>query len=240
MQVGSYAFRPGWVPTLATLVVLTILVSLGVWQLDRAQQKRLVETEYQTRQARSPMPLKEALAQKRGYPYLPVTASGRYDPAHQLLLDNQIREGRVGYRVLTPFQMAGMDRILLVDRGWVPMGLDRSILPPIPVDGGVRKIKGVLSPPPSPGLILGPAINGPGRWPQVIERVQPDTIGARLGATPLPDLLLLDPREADGYLREWRPPGLGVERHIGYAVQWFAMAAVLLFIYLKRTVSISA
>jgi len=102
---------------------------------------------------------------------------------------------------------------------------------PVPVGGRTHPVKGLLAPTPSPGLILGPAINGPMHWPQAIERVQPEAIAARLVVTPLEDLLLLDPAEAAGYLRKWRPPGLGVQRHIGYPIQWFAMAAVLLLIY---------
>lgn len=233
MRVGPYDFRPGLLPTLATLLVLAGLTGLGYWQLDRAQTKRAVETAYLGRQALPPVALEEAPPGVQDRRYLRVNARGRYDPAHQFLLDNQVRRGQAGYLVLTPFLLEKDARTILVNRGWVPLGGSRTELPAIPVDEGPRRIQGLLAPPPAAGLVLGPAEDGSAGWPRVIERVETKALAVRLGRDLLPDLLLLDAAEAGGYLREWRPPTLGPERHIAYAIQWLALAGVLLLIYLR-------
>ena len=233
MRIGGYDFRPGLIPTLATLALLPALIGLGLWQLDRAADKRALEADYRAALGRPPVPLRRALGAARDQRYLPVSVRGHYDPAHQFLFDNQIRHGRVGYRVLTPFLVDGDAAAILVDRGWVPLGTHRSQLPAVPVGTDEREIRGLLAPPPAVGLILGALDGGRAGWPRVIERVELERLGDRLGRELMPDLALLDAAQADGYLREWQPPRLGPERHVAYAVQWFAMAAVLVLIYLR-------
>jgi hypothetical protein len=96
------------------------------------------------------VPLGTAPAEGSDRRYLRVTARGRYDSRHRLLLDNQVRRGRAGYRVLTPLRMEGDPRVLLVDRGWVPLGASRDELPAVAVSTEPRRVRGALAPPPDP------------------------------------------------------------------------------------------
>jgi surfeit locus 1 family protein len=162
-----------------------------------------------------------------------VSVTGRYDPVHQILLDNMpSHTGHPGYRVLTPLQTpAGW---LLVDRGWLPLGATRAELPNVSVGGDERNITGTMDALPRPGLQLAsPAIDPKAPWPRVLNfPMQPD-LERQLEQKLIPGVLLLDPSHRDGYERIWEAHlGFKPERHIGYAVQWFALAAAALIIFI--------
>jgi surfeit locus 1 family protein len=145
--------------------------------------------------------------------------------------------GRPGYRVLTPLARADGLGWVLVDRGWVPLGATRESLPDVAVPDGERAVSGVLDTLPEPGLRVGPAAApGAASWPRVLLfPTEPDVEGA-LGRDVESRIVLLDAGVPDGYERQWRPSlGFGPERHLGYAIQWFAFAtvAVVLFIALN-------
>ena len=213
------------VPTLLLVPALALLVWLGTWQVHRAESKRLQTAAFES--AGSVLPaLPPAAAPAR---YSRVRLEGHYLPGRQVLLDNMTRAGRVGYRVLTPF--ATPEGItVLVDRGWVPLGTSRAQLPDVAVGGGARLVSGRLDELPRAGIDAPPGA-GSG-WPRVLNYPRLATLEAVLGTALYPRLVLLDPEGADGYVREWHPTGLSYERHLGYAVQWYALAATLVVLYL--------
>jgi surfeit locus 1 family protein len=221
---------------LLTALVLAGSVSAGYWQLDRARQKQSLIDAFNrgggTTVALDEQPL-SALAR-----YQHVSAKGSYDAAHQVLLDNMPSStGRPGYRVLTPFVRASGGDVLLVDRGWVPLGPTREQLPDVAVGGEAREIGGTLDQLPVPGVKLGPA-NEPGveSWPRVLNFPTQQEVEAVLGRKVGGRILLLDPNVADGYERKWKPSlDFGPERHLGYAFQWFAfgLATVVIFFALS-------
>ena len=95
-------FRPGVLPSLLVLALLAVLIGLGVWQLQRAQEKR----ELLAREALQAVaaPLGVAEVERLGDPaFRPVRLTGRFDAAHSLLLDNRQRGGRPGVELLQPF-----------------------------------------------------------------------------------------------------------------------------------------
>ncbi len=166
--------------------------------------------------------------------------AGRYDLSRQYLLDNQVHRGTAGYHVLTPLRIdpdggdpdgpGGM--WIVVNRGWVPVGPSRDVLPAVPGPGAAVTVSGTLAGPPSTGLLLGDSGYEGARWPRRVQTVDLPRIGAELGGDIAPLLLLLAPGEADGFERDWRPVrGIGPERHRAYAVQWFALALALVVIY---------
>jgi surfeit locus 1 family protein len=237
MRIGSYEFRPSLWPSLATLVLLPVLIGLGQWQLERAAWKQSLIDAHAARIGEPARPLRDVLA----YPaaeqeYRQVAAQGVYDLDHQLLLDNQIHEGAAGYHVLTPLRLDGGgtgDDWVLVDRGWVPMGASRSRLPGIPGPAGTVTVRAMIRLPPEKTFRLG-AVEEPGSgWPQVIQQLETGPIEKRLGHRLLPLVLLLSPNDAGGFVREWRPVyGITPDKHRAYAAQWFTLALVLLLIYL--------
>lgn len=232
MHLGNLEFRPGRLPTAVTLVLLGVLTGLGLWQLERAPEKRALLEQWRARREAPPRSLDRVLAGKPA-PFTPVEAVGRYDGEHQFLLDNQIRNQRPGFHVLTPLRIAGSDRSILVNRGWVPMGQGRSDLPELPVPGERVRVTGVLAPPPQAGIRLGAPDPGRQRWPKVIQYMVPERMADQVGYPVAKRVIRLSPEAAHGFDRNWEVPvPFGPERHVGYAVQWFALAVVLLGIYL--------
>ena len=236
IRFANRRFAPSLVGTLLVLIGLALFVNLGLWQLRRADQKARLQAEY-ARGEQTTVTLSatgtDALSR-----YQRVHARGRYVDERQILLDNMpSAQGRPGYRVLTPFELEAGGWIL-VDRGWVPMGDRRTDLPQLHVSGEPREVLGRLDELPQPGLRLGNSESQAGTtWPLVLNFPERETIERALGVSIGRYILLLDATEPNGFEREWqlnaRFGGFGPERHIGYAIQWFAFALVALVIYVS-------
>ena len=232
LRIGKRSFAPpAWAVALAALG-LAIFVSLGYWQLGRAQEK---QARFDAFMAGSEDIVDatglgfDALAR-----YQRVRMRGAYDAARQILLDNMpSAAGRPGYRVLTPLERADGRGWVLVDRGWVPLGATRDELPDVDVDVGMRELSGALDELPIPGVRVGPAAEpGASRWPRVMLFPTQADVESALGATVESRIILLDAGMPDGFERKWRPAlGFGQERHLGYAVQWFAFALVTIVLF---------
>jgi surfeit locus 1 family protein len=230
----SFAPRP-WAVAL-TVGAVAACLALGTWQIGRAREKQaLIDTFDRGGNAAVPLPATAVDTLPR---YQRVVTSGHFESGRQILIDNMpSRTGQAGYRVLTPFRRAGGGRVLLVDRGWVPMGVDRSQLPAVAVTEAERSIKGRLDRLPVPGLRIGPA-RAPDAsvWPLVLNFPRTDDLEAALGEPVESRILLLDPDEPDGFERAWRPAvGFPPERHLGYAIQWFALALALLVAFVATS-----
>jgi surfeit locus 1 family protein len=230
LTLGSRVFSPRPFTTGLAVVLMIGLVSLGRWQLERADEKRALYQAFDagtdaTRQIDAATP---ALPR-----YQHVRVTGAYDSARQILIDNiSNSHGQAGYYVVTPFALAG-GGFILVNRGWVPLGTSRANKPDVAVSTQAREISGRIDDMPRAGITLGaPPLAPP--YPVVASFPTHAEIGSLLGETRwarASDLVLLDPKEPDGYLREWHPPGFPPIRHVAYAVQWFGLAAALAVIY---------
>lgn len=230
MRIGSHIFAPHPLMTLLTVALLAMLISLGRWQLRRADEKRAL---YDSFAAGSDATLPIVAATPPLPRYQHVEAVGHYDEARQVLIDNMVESGQAGYFVITPFELQD-GGWLLINRGWVAVGASRAVRPAVPVDAQRRTIHGRADNLPSPGIQLGTrAVLAP-PYPVVASFPTHDEIAALIKearwarAAPL---ILLDPSESDGYVRHWSAPGFPPMRHIGYAVQWFGLAAALFVIY---------
>jgi cytochrome oxidase assembly protein ShyY1 len=217
-------------PAVVALAMLSLLLRLGFWQLSRAEYKEQLQARWQHGDASAVLHL-DATSVKTdlaGAAFRKVAARGQFEAEREFLLDNRTHGGRAGYHVITPFRL-GSD-VILVNRGWVPVGTRRSELPLLTsVTGTATDLTGVLSPPPRSGLILGDTgHDARGPWPRVVQTVDLDAMSATLGVPLLPALLLLDPESNACHLCEWRPvAGMGPGTHRGYAFQWFALAIAL-------------
>lgn len=233
----SWTFRPGWPSTLAVLLLLPVLLSLGFWQLDRSARKAELQTAFAERSQQPPAPLEELNPVDPDNYYRRVVASGHFDNSRQLLLDNQLRDGQPGYQVLTPLRLPD-GQAILVNRGWVPLGKSRQVLPNVTVTTESVTVDGRIAQPANPGIRLGKAGGSDRNWPRVIQYVDYTPLSAILGYSLKPALILLDPEVDLGYWRDWQPNfgGFGPERHQGYAVQWFALSAVLVILYLAASI----
>lgn len=224
-------FSPSPWPTIITLAVFGVLVSLGFWQLDRADQKRVLLAEYQAGATTALLKLNAGIRSVEGLQYQSASVTGRYDSAHQFLLDNRTHNGMAGYEVLTPLKLMNAGVGVLVNRGWIPLGGRRELLPAVPVDGQQRTVIGRIRDVSRKGFSLGEE-EVRAAWPYRILRVDVSRLARELGYPLLPLELLLDPGQPDGYVREWHPLTFGPERNVGYAVQWFALATTLIVIYM--------
>lgn len=217
--------------TLMTLAAIAAAVSLGRWQLHRAQEKRALYAAF----AAGTGTLRDLGADTPALPrYQHVRATGHYDPDHQVLIDNMSNaEDQPGYYVITPFELAGGGR-LLVNRGWVALGPSRAIKPRVEVSASPREIQGRTDHLPRAGLQIGRRAPLSPPYPVVANFPTREEIAALMHERRWSDaaeLVLLDPTQPDGYVREWHPPGLPPMRHIAYAVQWFGLAAAAAVIF---------
>jgi len=222
------SFRPPHpVAVLATALLVALCVWLGYWQLDRSRQRQALIDEFQRGDAVVVDVTSRSLEGLSRYQT--VSARGAYAPQRQILLDNMpSADGRPGYRVLTPFRRTTGGALLLVDRGWVPLGGSRERLPAVDVPDDAREIAGRVDRPPMPGLRLREAVApDPGVWPRVMHFPTAEQLAATLGEPIEPHLVLLDPRAPDGYERRWQPAlRMSPARHVAYAIQWFAFGIV--------------
>lgn len=224
--------RPPIWATLATLLGLGVFLALGHWQLQRAEEKRLILAEAELGREETLTRLPAAHLPETLWRYRTVVLAGRYEAARQVLLDNMAQDGQVGYQVLTPFWLDDGDMVL-VNRGWLAAEGPRGELPALAIDEAPRELVGQLNRLPRPGLRLGG--NEPGDpedpWPRRFLYPEHETLAAAFGE-PLTDLQVqLAPDQPGGYSRRWEVVNMPPERHLGYALQWFAFAAVLVVIY---------
>ena len=140
-KTGNWVFCPRPITSLLTLLFFILFVSLGFWQIDRAEQKRSQHSFFEKRQ------IKEAVN-------LDVNATGNFLEQHQILLDNQVHAGQAGYYVYTPFRLEDSEDIILVNRGWVSTNNDRNLSPRLIMTKGMISINGVIKEEPRTGLLL--------------------------------------------------------------------------------------
>ncbi|MEO6364773.1 MAG: SURF1 family protein [Luteimonas sp.] len=209
---------------------MALFSTAGVWQLRRMHEKQAsLDASRQILADRTAKPLSMAADARRTRAYDWAAGAGTFDARGALLLDNQQSGGRSGVRVFRIF-LPEQGGPLLVDLGWLPLDGKRT-LPRIPRSGGRIELRGLLMPPPSSGLALGAGFTRmDDSW--LLTRVDPAAIAAGTGlALPLaPRVLRLDPAMSIGYARDLdiMPNTLPPQRHLGYAVQWFALALAVL------------
>jgi surfeit locus 1 family protein len=218
-----------WKLAILAVVCISFLASLGFWQLARAKWKAGLLKSYAERMVHKPLTAQD-ISSPGDIRFYRVELTGSFDNQHNILLDNKIQNGKVGYEVFTPFQADGMTVTILVDRGFLPMGADRKILPTIaPITGKVH-ILGLLNLPPT-YVALGQINESPTiSWPLRAEFIQTTLLEPFLQTKLFPYIVSLDPKNPGAFNMEWQIVAIGPERHLGYAVQWFALALTLLII----------
>lgn len=218
---------------LATVLGLGLALRLGWWQLDRAAQKTALLQSQQAQAERAPLSAVElAAAQQLAREQLQrrVRLRGHWLDAHTVYLENRPMAGRTGFYVITPLQLTGRSEAVLVQRGWLPRDVrDRERLPELPQQPAEVEIEGRLIEAPTRLYQLGEA--GGGRIRQNLDAVA----FAQEIRRPLLPLTVLQQGDAlagtDGLLRDWPAPDAGVQKHYGYAFQWFALGALILGLY---------
>ncbi|WP_027149649.1 SURF1 family protein [Methylobacter tundripaludum] len=222
------------IPTLVYLCLLPMLIALGMWQLDRSEQKRAFLKEQEQALATETLHLSATIEHNtEALRYRNVEVTGRYDVAHQFLIDNQISDGKAGYFVLTPFILTGETKAVLVNRGWIPLNQNRSILPDLQINKAEAIIAGRINHFPSVGIKLAGAEIPTEGWPSVVQVVDSDVLAKKLGYSLFQFQIELAKELPDGYKREWHTSTImQPEQHTAYAIQWFALALTLTILFI--------
>lgn len=218
---------------LATVATVAVTASLGFWQLSRADEKRTLEEQIDSRAQQAPWRMQDLLAAhdlREGH-HRPASLTGEWVPGASVFLDNRPMGGRSGFILVTPLRLQGQDATILVQRGWVPRNfVDRTRVPTVDTPTGPVKVQGRLAPPPSHLFELGASETGPIRQNIDLSLFSKET-GLHFLA-----VSLLQTAPADPALeRDWPRFAAGAQKHLGYAVQWFAMSttAVCLFLWFQ-------
>mgnify|MGYP000267553812 CR=1 FL=1 len=216
------------------LLLVTFLVLLGLWQLGRADEKKLF-LEKQAFSANKQLVDLNAIIKHdpEQIRYRNITVEGVYDLEQQYLIDNQIVNGRAGYFVMTPLKIKNSDQSVLINRGWVALNKDRRILPEVSITKLNTAITGRINHFPVVGIRLEGAEIPTESWPSVVQVVDSGVLSQKLGYALLPFQIELAASMNDGYARDWKKNTImSPEKHIAYAVQWFGLAITLTLLFL--------
>lgn len=215
---------------LAAVAALWVTVSLGRWQLDRAAQKLALAAAISARAAEPPLADLHWMKEPSDATtlYRPVQLQGHWVPGSTVYLDNRQMQARVGFYVFSAFQPAGSHAVVMVQRGWAPRNFEnRMSLPAVQTPDGDIRIQGHLAPPPSKLYEPGEPSVGTIRQNLDLAQFQQQT-----GLPVLTAWTVVQTGAAsESLLRDWPPMDLGVDKHYGYAGQWFALAALIVLLY---------
>ncbi|MEE4145249.1 MAG: SURF1 family protein [Halieaceae bacterium] len=232
-------FDPEWRTTLFTLVLVPLMAWLGLWQLQRAEEKAAMAASWEQRQSQPPVPLEHVWDEPAaGLAYLPVRVSGVFEADRYFLLDNRIYEGRFGYEVLGIMRLDDGDRRVLVNRGWIAGDPARRVMPDIPAVGGRVELLGHIYVPPGVPYTLAEQNLGES-WPKVLQSIEMTKILHTLGVSEdgqaFPYSVRIAAGQPGALIVDWQVVNVSPQKHRAYAAQWFTMAAVLLLFYLFRS-----
>lgn len=218
------------IPAFLIIATIAFLVSLGLWQLDRADQKRTIEAAIVNAKT-GPVELIANGRELLDKEYYDVRLQGNYLSDKQFIYDNQIVDQVSGYYVLTPFILTDQLGVILVNRGFIPWNGQRERLADIAVDSVSREIKVQVSSPIKRMELKATDVSR--QFPVLIQAIDFDVLEEVSKLEFVKVVGLLDPSSSDGYVRKWEPYTGSIEKHIGYAIQWFLMALVLAIIGLR-------
>lgn len=227
MTLGAARWRRLAV-VLGALLGMALTAGLGRWQLSRAEGKLALEAAMVARE-RMPALDGATLAAPPDAGALPtllhrrVVLRGRWLAPRTLYLDNRPMDRQTGFYVFTPLQLAGRDAVVLVQRGWAPRNqLDRTALPPVQTPEGEVELSGRIAAHPPRVFQLGAEQQG-----AIRQNLDLDALRAETGL-PLAPLIVQElGAPSQGLRRDWPAPATGVERHYGYAFQWFGLCALI-------------
>ena len=219
-------------PTLAAVTGIALTVALGNWQLGRGREKAAFAQRIEAANRDAVIELTRREVKADDVAWRRVEVSGRFAPEYAVLIDNRILHGAVGYYVVMPLQIADSDRYVLVNRGWVAGTISRATLPQVTTPPDAVRIAGLATLPSRRYLELSTKVADGNVWQNL-------TLERYRAAVPIkiqPVVIQQENDIGDGLKREWSAPDLGIDKHYGYAFQWFTLAAAILIFYLVHHV----
>ena len=213
-----------FIPAFLIIATLALLITLGFWQLDRADEKRAIEDQVANANANIAELITDVdlLSEKE---YYHVHLQGSYVGDKQFIYDNQIVDQISGYYVLTPFVLKGDSRAILINRGFIPWNGRRDQIADIDIGAKIAEVKVQISKPVKRMELKASEITQD--FPVLVQALDVDEMSAIASLDFANIVGLLGPESENGFVRKWDPYTGSIERHIGYAIQWFLMALVL-------------
>ncbi|MBD8655074.1 SURF1 family protein [Oxalobacteraceae sp. CFBP 13730] len=225
----AFRFRP--IALIAALIVALIGILLGNWQQDRAAYKTDLQARQLARAAEPPFTLSPTIAASPDLEFRRVRVHGEFVAGWPVLLANRPRGSQSGFYLAMPFKIAGADEHVLVLRGWLPRQAEFDKLPTFATPAGPVTLEGRLVLSAGKVMELG---DGPPLAPgAAVQNLTPQALAQASGLRLLPFLVqqTLPATPADLMARDWPLPEAGIDKHRGYAFQWYALAALALLFY---------
>jgi surfeit locus 1 family protein len=219
------------VAAVITVLAIFSLVKLGLWQLERADEKQQLFDDFDRAQQQQQW---LSLTDSANLPqrYQGVSLIGQFTPQHYFLLDNQVHNGKVGYHVIGLLQSDFQTALIPVNLGWVSLGESRQQLPSIELPSGPLTITGWFYQPSQSRSIRPDQLIELGPWPMRIQQLDAAQLGLALELSIAPYVVLLSETESIGFNRQWQPNLMPPEKHRAYAVTWFSLALACFIIAL--------
>ncbi len=225
IRFNSYYFVLSFFPSLIVIFLFALLFYLGLWQIHRGDLKKHIQTVFLQRSLSTPINLNKKNGLKLDKNYSPAVMQGYFDNQHTFLLENQIYLHQVGYEILTPFKLNDGQKIILVNRGWVPQGRDRKQLPKIPSFDNQINLHGLIV---FPGKTFCFKSTYEKAWPKRIQTINPEFLKKNNFQ---PFIIVINNNSAYSFTPHWQPIVLPASRHYAYAFQWFGLSLTLLIVY---------
>lgn len=217
-----------WLLTVVAVLACTATVSLGFWQLSRAEQKNALG-QSMAQHAGGAAVTNEVLNATQNAATLmhqPAELVGEWLSERTVFLDNRQMKDRVGFYVVTPLRLSN-GAAVLVYRGWIARNfLDRTALPVLATPAGTVTVRGRIAP--EPGKLYEPGT--PSRT-AIRQNLGIAQFSTETGLPLLPVVVMQSSADNDGLARDWPLINLGVDKHYGYAAQWFGIAALIAALY---------
>jgi cytochrome oxidase assembly protein ShyY1 len=225
----AFRFRP--IPFIAALVLALLGILLGNWQAGRAAQKLAVQEQLTARAAEPPVALGPAITPAASLAYRRVTVTGEFVAGWPLLLANRPMAGRAGYYLVMPFKIAGSNTHVLVMRGWLPRAAEYGKLPAFATPSGTVTIEGTVVA--SAGQVMDLGESGALAPNAIVQNISPDAVARASGLALQPFFVQQTGPSLPGetLLRVWPSPTSGIDKHRGYAFQWYALAAMAILFF---------
>ena len=240
MLLKNYKFEFKLFPTLIFAITFCGFIVLGFWQIDRADQKNVLNSNYTDRQQEATIVLDKnnIMDEKSSLLWRKVEFEGSFLNKQNIILDNQIFNQIAGFNIITPFKIKGSNSIVLVNRGWHPNLKNREMLPVINEIKGERSLLGYIAGFPVSGIKLGKnnieTLNS-----QIFRFQRLDTLELNyfLSANVMPYMIYLDPIIDKEFYENFKLPAPDSQKNYGYAFQWFAFAITLLIIFIRLSMT---
>tara|TARA_B100000902_G_scaffold333404_1_gene331919 strand:- start:1217 stop:1966 length:750 start_codon:yes stop_codon:yes gene_type:complete len=232
----KYEFNFTLIPTIAFIVAFICFIRLGFWQLERANQKNNINSDYTLRQDKALINLNKtsSINDKESLLWRRIESNGSFLNKKNIILDNQIFNQVAGFNILTPFLIKDSNHIVLVNRGWQPNLVDRDLIPNISNIEGEKIIKGHIAKFPTSGITLGQDnIETMNSSVFRMQRLDFDELKYFLSFNILPYMIYVDPLLDKENYNTFKLPAPDSEKNYGYAFQWFAFALTLFIIFIK-------